>query len=105
MFDCSELYSWVLKCAGLWPLNYPGFTGTDLTLLPHYTDARAAGIGAGAVFGPGTGEHVSWVKHPDHEHGNPIMCSHGRPGLDYVHLQDEARAHAAPITMLSIAHL
>lgn len=104
-FDCSELDAWLLKCVGLWPYSYPGFTGTFLALLPHYTDPRAANIGAMVVFGPGTGEHMATVRTPDPKGGNPLLASHGRPGFDLIRLRDEARFHSPPVTFLSIAAL
>lgn len=108
-FDCSEMYAWVLRCAGCWHLAQPGYTGTDLDVLtPHYTDARKALVGAGVIFGPGTGHHVAWVIEPDPKNGNPLLASHGRPGFDYVHLNDEAEGQAAEgypgVTLCSIAH-
>lgn len=103
--DCSEMGSWFLKAVGCWHLSQPGYTGSHLDLLPHYTNAKAAGIGALVVFGPGTGEHEAVVHTPDPVHGNPLLASHGRPGLDFVHLADERTWHKPPVTFLSIAHL
>jgi len=110
MFDCSETFAWVLKCAGIWPLSYPGYTGTDLDVCkPHYTNAREALVGAGVVFGPGTGHHVGWVHVPDPKHGNPEIAGHGRPGFDIRTLSDLAAEQAGMgypgVTFVSIAHL
>ena len=106
-YDCSEFCPWLLKCAGLWPWIQPGATGTHLNtpLMPHYSDPRAAFVGALAVFGPGSGHHEAMVYTPDPKGGNPMMVSHGRAGLDIMRLKDIARFQPPGITMLSIAHL
>lgn len=103
--DCSELGSWVLKCAGLWHVSGPGYTGSHLAMLPHYTDARLAGVGALVVFGPGTGDHECLVYRPDPAHGNPVVAGHGKPGFDVERLATVAAWHRPPVTFLSIAHL
>src|SRR3954447_7886803 len=100
--DCSEVGSWVLKCAGLWRWNDPGWTGSHLELLTqHYTDARIALVGALVVFGPGGGDHEAIVYHPDAAHGNPIIAGHGRPGFDVEPLLSAAARHRAPVRFLS----
>lgn len=104
MFDCSELFAKVLQLVGAWPLSYPGYTGTDLDLLPHYTNPKAARTGAGVVFGPGTGDHIVMVHTPDAK-GNPLVAGHGRAGFDVLRLKTEASFHRAPVTLLSVAHL
>jgi len=104
-FDCSEFDAWLLKCAGLWPWSSPGWTGSHLATLPHYSDPRAAFVGALVVFGPGGGHHEAMVYTPDPKNGNPMIVSHGRPGLDLIRLRDEAARQPPGITMLSIAHL
>lgn len=108
--DCSEMVTELLRwvgCADPNGLNYhyAGYTGTMLAHLPHYSNAKAAGVGALCVFGPGTGEHVSMVYEPDTARGNPLLASHGRPGFDFVRLNDERAWHAPPVTFLSVAHL
>lgn len=107
--DCSQTCAWVLKSVGCWHWASPGYTGSHLDTLPVYHDARGADVGALAVFGPGTGHHEAIVHTPDHEHGNPLMFSHGRPGADLVRLKDEAAGQASEgypgVRMLSIAHL
>lgn len=106
--DCSEFASYVLKCAGLWKWNDPGWTGSHVKLLPVYTDASAAGIGALVVFGEGDGVHECVVHTPSRA-GNPLLSSHGSPGLGLVRLRDEAayfeRAGHPGVRFLSIAHL
>ena len=104
-FDCSEFDAWLLKCSGLWPWSSPGYTGSHLASLPHYSDPRAAFVGALVVFGPGTGHHEAMVYTPDPKGGNPMCVSHGRPGLDIMRLKDIARYQPPGVTMLSIAHL
>ena len=108
-WDCSEFCPWVLKCAGLWRLSEPGYTGSHLALLPHYTDARQALTGALIVFGPGSGHHEAIVWKPDPVKGNPILASHGRPGFDRVTLSELAASQAAEgypgVTLLSRAHV
>src|ERR1043165_6374259 len=107
--DCSEFGSYVLKCAGLWHWNSPGYTGSHLQLLPHYSDPKAALVGALVVFGPGTGDHEAVVHTPDPKGGNPLLSSHGRPGLDKVRLRDMQASQTAAghpgVRLLSIQHL
>lgn len=108
--DCSQKMAWTWRCAGLWHWSDPGYTGTDLTRLPvHYTNAREAGIGAGVIFGGGTGHHGALVLEPDPTNGNPLLGSHGRAGYDLVRLRDlqaEQTGMGHPgVTFLSIAHL
>jgi len=104
--DCSELGSWVLKCAGLWHWSTPGYTGSHLELLTsHYTDPRTADVGALVIFGPGTGDHECIVYRPDHDHGDPVLAGHGRPGFDVAHLSEIRARHRPPVRFLSIAHL
>jgi hypothetical protein len=107
--DCSEFVPYVLKCAGLWHWSQPGATASHLQLLPVYTDAREAYAGAPVIFGPGGGHHEAIVHTPDHEHGNPLLSSHGRPGFDAVHLRDlqaeQTRSGHPGVRLLSIEHL
>lgn len=108
--DCSEWGSWLLKCAGLWRWSEPGWTGSHLKLLPiHYVNAKVARTGALVVFGGGDGHHEAMVYEADPEHGNPILCSHGQPGLSFPMLSVEqawqtTHGHAG-VRFLSIAHL
>lgn len=107
--DCSQTGAWLLKSVGCWHWPSPGYTGSHLELLPVYHDPRGAEVGALVVFGPGTGHHEAMVHTPDHDHGNPLLASHGRPGFDLVRLHDMAAEQAANghpgVRMLSIAHL
>lgn len=107
--DCSEYGSYLLRLAGCWRWNGPGYTGSHLQLLPVYEDARAAMVGALVIFGPGTGHHEAMVKKPDPAGGNPLLSSHGRAGLDEVRLKDLAASQAQSgypgVRFLSIAHL
>ncbi|MGH2835414.1 MAG: hypothetical protein ACRDUT_00110 [Mycobacterium sp.] len=110
MFDCSAFWTCVYKWSGLKDPNglayqHEGYTGTMLARLPHYTDAKLAGIGALATFGPGTADHVSGVLEPDTKHGSPLMLSHGRSGLDVIRLLDEAKQHRPPVTLLNVSRL
>jgi hypothetical protein len=74
-----------------------------------YEKARGAGIGALVIFGPGTGHHEAMVYRPDPKGGNPLLQSHGRPGMDRVLLRDMAASQAAAghpgVRFCSIAHL
>ena len=79
-----------------------GYTGTLLGHLPHYTNPKEAAVGALVVFGPGSGDHVSMVHTPG---ADPLLQSHGRPGMDRLHLSQEKTWHRPPVTFLSIAHL
>lgn len=109
--DCSESVTALCKWAGLKDPNGAhydgtGYTGTLLANLPHYRDPRHAYIGALAVFGPGSGDHVAMVLEPDHEHGNPVLFSHGtEAGPVRVTLTRESALHRPPTTFLSIAGL
>lgn len=107
--DCSEYGSYLLKLAGCWHWNAPGWTGSHLQMLPVYLNARGAMVGALVVFGPGTGHHEAMVKIPDPVNGNPLLSSHGRAGLDEARLHDLAASQAAlgypGVRLLSIAHL
>jgi hypothetical protein len=107
-FDCSESVTCLCRWAGLHDpngngYNGHGYTGTLLGHLPHYTSPASARVGALAVFGPGTGEHVAMVYAPG---SNPLMWSHGSTaGPQLIRLASEARLHAPPVTFLSIAAL
>lgn len=107
-FDCSGGVTCLCKWAGLADPNgrgYDGygFTGTLLGHLPHYSDPSKAGVGALAVFGPGSGEHVAMVLEPGR---NPLLWSHGsEAGPLLIHLNDEARVHSPPVTLLNISKL
>ncbi len=107
--DCSEMVAEVCRYCGLRDpgatgYRYAGWTGSFLSneRMPHYTEAARAGIGALVVFGPGTGDHVSMVYTPGKD---PLLQSHGRPGMDRLRLSEERKWHRAPVTFLSIAHL
>ena len=102
-YDCSQVVEILWRIAGL---KIPralvnGFTGTILEL-PVYDDPAKARIGAACVFGPGTGEHVSMVMEPGPD---PLLCSHGRPGVDLLRLSVERTWHEPPVRFCSIAHL
>lgn len=105
--DCSQMCYALLGAVGLKPPNQDGATGSMLAdLLPHYTDARKAFVGALAVFGPGSGHHVAMVRHRDVVHGNPVVFSHGQESDPrMISLLTEAAHQPAPVTLLSIAHL
>ncbi len=107
--DCSEFGSYALKLAGLWHWSEPGWTGSHLTLLPHhYTDGKKAGIGALVVCGLKTnpsGKHEMIVHTPDPQHGDPLVASHGHPGLDLLRVSEIAQGTLAGHVYLSIAHL
>lgn len=106
--DCSEFVTALCKWAGLADpngnrYNGDGYTGTMLGYLKHYTDPRAAQIGALVVYGPGDGDHVSMVMEPGHD---PWLCSHGSDaGPVKIRLSAQRAHHRAPVTFLSIAHL
>jgi hypothetical protein len=107
--DCSEFCPWVLKSAGCWHWSSPGYTGSHLQLLPVYENPKYAGIGALVIFGGGTGHHEAIVYRPDPKGGNPLLQSHGRPGMDRVLLKDmqaaQTRSGHPGVRLLSIAHL
>lgn len=114
MMDCSEYAPWCLKCAAAWPFSTPGATGTHLAIWQArrwtiYTDAKQAEVAALVVFGPGSGHHEAIVHTPDPKHGNPMLSSHGHPGLDLIALSDEAARQSAEgypgVRFLSVAHL
>lgn len=106
--DCSESVTLICRLAELDDpngnhYNGLGFTGTLLAKLPHYLKASAAEIGALAVFGPGSGEHVCMVRTPG---ADPLLFSHGgESGPFYIRLSEERRYHTPPVTFLSVAKL
>jgi hypothetical protein len=106
--DCSEFCPYVLKCAGLWHWSQPGYTGSHLQLLPRYTDGKQARPGAIVVCGldlDPNGKHEMIVHTADPKNGDPIVDSHGRPGLDRLRVSEIARGSLAGHVYLSIAHL
>ena len=109
-FDCSEYVPWVLRCAGCWPWSQPGATGTHLQIWAArrwtiYENPKDAGIGAVVIFGEGSGHHEAIVKVPDPKTGNPLLSSHGRPGLDELRLRDEQARQPPGLRFLSIVKL
>jgi hypothetical protein len=108
VWDCTQLTYALLGAVFHGVRNQDGYTGTQLEDFPHYTDPRAALVGALVVVGPGTGEHGMMVRHPDKIHGDPTVISHGGPppfNCRYIPLSVEAESHEPPVTMLSIAAL
>jgi len=111
MFDCSGCVTCIYKWAGLKDPNglsykHEGYTGTMLAHLPHYQDAKRCRVGALAVFGPGTGEHVAMVYERDATDGNPLLFSHGARGLTGpIRLSRERRFHDPPVTLLNVSAL
>jgi hypothetical protein len=110
-FDCSQSVTQMMRWAGVKDPNglgysHPGYTGTMLHHLHHYTDAKDARTGALVVFGPGTGEHVAMVIEPDPNHGDPVLFSHGQAhSAGPIRLSVERCYHHAPVTFLSVARL
>lgn len=109
-WDCSETWSWILKCAGAWHWSQPGATSTHLvTIRPVYLDAREANVGAGVVFGGGGGHHEAMVHTPDPHNGNPLCFEHGGAGADIRPLREIEAGQTAEgfpgVRLLSIAHL
>jgi hypothetical protein len=112
-FDCSETCPWVLRCAGMWHLSAPGYTGSHLELLPHYSDGKQVLAGGLAVYGIATkptGHHEAICHTPDPKHGNPLMLEHGSNRLVALtrHLDIVARQTSEGYpgsTFLSIQHL
>ena len=105
-FDCSQTAEIVCVVAGLnWPASMrDGYTGTMLAHLPHYANHANADLGALAVFGPGTGQHVCQARKALGQ--NPTLYSHGADRSSYyVSLAVERTFHRPPVTFLSIANL
>lgn len=106
--DCSQMGIVLLTAVGLKVAVIDGATSTLLAdpNMPHYTDPRAAYIGAMAVYGPGGGHHLTATRHRDVIHGDPVQFSQGQEtDPRYIGLLAEAAHQPAPFTMLSIAHL
>lgn len=107
--DCSEFAPYALKVAGLWHWPQPGWTGSHLQLLPdHYTDGKRARPGALVVFGLAhdpAGVHEAIVVKADPGGGDPLVMSHGRPGLDRLRVSAFSGPYFAGHTYLSIQHL
>jgi hypothetical protein len=108
-WDCSQMCYALLGAVFGGVHGQAGATGEmlqDESIFPHYTDPRAAYIGALAVLGPGSGQHVCMVRHRDTLHGNPVVFSHGQESDPrMVNLSIEQADHLPPTTMLSIARL
>jgi hypothetical protein len=105
--DCSQIaqqaFRWVeLEDPCGLGYRYAGDTGAMLRHLPHYTNPRGAGRGALAIFGPGRGEHVSIVIEPG---ADPLLWSHGRPGVDLWRLSQQRQWHTPPVTFCAILEL
>ena len=107
-FDCSQsstqLFKWLnLKDPNGLDYRYPGYTGTMLEHLRHYSNPEDAYVGALCVFGPGTGHHVSVV----YEHGaDPLLWSHGREGgPELVRLSNQRTYQPTPVTFLNVSRL
>lgn len=108
--DCSQMFAWVLRCAGLWHWGQPGYTGIDLNVCqPHFTNGRLSELGGGVIYGPGTGHHVTMTWVPDPKNGDPVQFSHGHAGVDRVTVSQMAASQAAEgypgHVYVSIAHL
>ncbi len=107
-FDCSQAVTQICKWTGLDDpngLNYawPGYTGTLLAHLSHYSRAQSAGVGALVVYGPATGEHVSMVYEPG---SDPLLWSHGFDGGPVlIRLSQQRQYHRSPVTFLNISRL
>jgi hypothetical protein len=103
-YDCSQVVEILWRVVGLHipPGTVNGYTGSMLACLPVYENPAAARIGAAPVFGPATGEHTSMVMEPGDD---PLLFSHGRPGVDLLRLSVERTWHAPPVRVCSIADL
>lgn len=107
-FDCSQAVTQICKWTGLDDPNglgyrWPGYTGTLLQHLKHYTNPAAAGIGAIVVYGPATGDHASMVYEPGTD---PLLWSHGFDGGPVlIRLSKQRAMHRAPVTFLNISRL
>lgn len=108
MMDCSQAITCLCKWARLKDPNgldwrWPGFTGTLLAHLSHYSNPVEAHVGGIVVFGPGTGEHAAMVMEPGPD---PLLWSHGFDGGPIaIRLSVERRFHHSPVTFCSIAKL
>lgn len=99
--DCSSWGTKVYCWAGAPDPNgrgYDGFgyTGTILQNCPLLPSVRALSLGDPFVFGPGMGDHVSWVV--DYAGtDDPLLCSHGFEGGPLlVRLSQQMRQHRPP---------
>ena len=107
--DCSSTFILLCKWAGLADPAGRDFNGSGNTVslwyhLRHYHEPARAKVGAGVMFGPGTGEHVCMVLEPHPR--NPLLFSHGlERGPIAIRLEEEADWHNPPVTFLSIAAL
>jgi hypothetical protein len=105
--DCSQFCEALHRAVGI---HLPFSNGTTESYLDlatqHYTDGRAAYVGAPVVFGLGHGHHMALVYERDAKHGNPWLCSHGQendPRL--IRLASEQAFQPHPATFCSIAKL
>ena len=108
MFDCSQAVTQICRWAGLDDPNglgyrWPGYTGTLLAHLRHYSKPEGAAVGALVVYGPSTGEHVSMVYEPG---ADPLLWSHGFDGGPVlIRLSKQRAMHRPPVTFLNISRL
>jgi hypothetical protein len=105
--DCSQIAQQAFRWCDLQDpcglgFRYAGDTGAMLHHLPHYSSPRGAGRGALVVFGPGRGEHVSIVIEPGPD---PLLWSHGRPGVDLWRLSQQRSWHRPPVTFCAVLEL
>ncbi len=101
--DCSMSTGIILKAAGCptpFMENGTEYTGTMLATLPHIPLSQTR-RGDLVVFGAGTGKHVVMLLQGGRWHADPIVWSHGRPGIDVMPLSEmEAGFPGDPVTFL-----
>jgi hypothetical protein len=91
--DCSESLSMVARIAAA-PTPYVqndfGFTGTMLATLPHisFTQTRRGDFAVFVAPARPGGDHVVMLMQSGRHFRNPLVWSHGRPGVDEMSLDE-----------------
>lgn len=84
--DCSGIVTIIAKWSGCPDPNGndydgSGYTGTLLTHLPEI-GIHQTWRGDLAILGPGTGDHVVMLLEGGARKSDPLVMSHGHPGID-----------------------
>lgn len=89
--DCSESTSMILGASGAptpYVVNNAGYTGTQLATLPHipFHETRRADLAVFVNPARPNGDHVVMLLQGGRRVSDPLVWSHGRPGVDVMRL-------------------
>jgi cell wall-associated NlpC family hydrolase len=104
--DCSESTDIILKASGA-PMPEidvkagSGYTGTDLADLLHIPlrRTRRADLVVFADAGSPSGHHVVMLLQSGRWHRDPLVWSHGRPGVDVMPLSQMKRGFPGSVAV------